>query len=125
MVNMQVLQKQKHKDLTFQQIAPQWSQTLAMGRKLNHDQNLDMKNLAHCVVGEAHGHRDSYYTDVLKYCPDCTSFSMEIPFEYNSMRRTHDNIYLNRVMEQFVNHFNDKHKSEFYSRLAIVDSPRS
>jgi hypothetical protein len=114
---MQVLQKQKHKDLTLDQIAPAWSQVLALRKRLNIRQRADIKHLAHCVVGEAHGHRDSYYTDVEKYCPDCISFSMEIPYHYTAMIRTSDHIYFERTLNEFVNHFNDKHKSEFYSRL--------
>ena len=54
--------------LSFEDICPRWSHALATG--FSNNNYLDMKDGKRCIVGEAHGFRDSAYI-----CTKCWEYS--------------------------------------------------
>ena len=54
--------------LSFEDICPRWSQALATG--FSNKSKLDMKDGKRCIVGEAHGFKDSAYI-----CAKCWEYS--------------------------------------------------
>ena len=58
--------KHAKKEMSIQEISPQWSQILPLIAKTNKSEfyrngiKLDISDCRHCVVGEAYGFKDDY-----------------------------------------------------------------
>lgn len=92
--------------LSFEDICPGWSHALATG--FSNKSCLDMKNGKRCIVGEAHGFRDSAYT-----CTKCWEYSQSfVASVYGNERSgfiiTNQELF-ERLKENFLQHFNQRH----------------
>ena len=94
------------KMLSFEEICPQWSFALTAGVSTN--PYLDIKEGKNCIVGEAHGFRNSAYI-----CSKCweysQSFVSSVLGNRNSGYIITDNGLFESVKNDFVQHFNQKH----------------
>src|ERR671911_347577 len=104
------------KMMSFEEICPQWSFALTAGVSTN--PYLDIKEGRNCIVGEAHGFRNSAYI-----CSKCweysQSFVSSVLGNRNSGYIITDNGLFESVKNDFVQHFNQKHAYK-KSRIARV-----
>jgi hypothetical protein len=96
------------KILCFEEICPQWSIALSHGFSTN--PGLDIEEGKNCIVGEAHGFRDSAYI-----CSKCWEYSQSF---VSSVYGT-DNELFEYIKNEFLQHFNQKHAYK-KSRIARV-----
>jgi hypothetical protein len=92
--------------LSFEDICPRWSHALATGFSKN--SCLDMKDGKRCIVGEAHGFRDSAYI-----CTKCWEYSQSfVSSVYGNERSgyiiTNQELF-EHLKENFLQHFNQRH----------------
>jgi hypothetical protein len=104
------------KTLCFEEICPQWSFALSRGFSTNPCLNIeDGKN---CIVGEAHGFRDSAYI-----CSKCWEYSQSfVSSIYGNGLSGYfltDSELFESIKNEFVQHFNHKHAHK-KSRIAKV-----
>ena len=94
------------KMMSFEEICPQWNFALTAGISTN--PYLDIKEGKNCIVGEAHGFRNSAYI-----CSKCweysQSFVSSVLGNRNSGYIITDNGLFESVKNDFVQHFNQKH----------------
>src|SRR5215208_4293668 len=94
------------KMMSFEEICPQWSSALAAGVSTN--PYLDIKEGKNCIVGEAHGFRNSAYI-----CSKCweysQSFVSSVLGHRNSGYIITDHEQFESTKNDFVQHFNQKH----------------
>jgi hypothetical protein len=92
--------------LSFEDICPHWSLALATGESTN--SNLDIREGKNCIVGEAHGFRNSAYI-----CSKCWEYSQSfVSSVYGNSRSGYiitDHEYFESTKNDFVQHFNQKH----------------
>src|ERR671917_2127233 len=104
LIDRQVLSPTK--TLCFEEICPQWSIALSHGFSTN--PGLNIEEGKNCIVGEAHGFRDSAYV-----CSKCweysQSFVSSVLGNRNSGYIITDNGLFESVKNDFVQHFNQKH----------------
>ena len=83
---------QLKKQLTFEEICPQWTQKL-------HDADLSfIGDFRHCIVGEAHGFNPDYsYSSINSFCQECFDYSFDFGGKDLSQ------------IDNFVAHWNEKH----------------
>ena len=105
--------KRKHakKEMTIQEISPQWAQILPLIAKTNKSEFyrngtiLDISDCKHCVVGEAYGFKDDYsHSDKKDFCYDC--FASAINFGYSLLLHPTEREGLTNT---FVDHWNSTH----------------
>jgi hypothetical protein len=92
--------------LSFEEICPRWSHALATG--FSNNSCLDMNDGKRCIVGEAHGFRDSAYI-----CTKCWEYSQSfVASVYGNERSgfiiTNQELF-ERLKENFLQHFNQRH----------------
>jgi hypothetical protein len=92
--------------LSFEDICPRWSHALATG--FSNNKCLDMKDGKRCIVGEAHGFRDSAYI-----CTKCWEYSQSFVAsvygnEHSGFIITNQELF-ERLKENFLQHFNQRH----------------
>lgn len=94
------------KILCFEEICPQWSIALSHGFSTN--PGLNIEEGKNCIVGEAHGFRDSAYI-----CSKCWEYSQSfVPSVYGNGRSGYiitDNELFECIKNEFLQHFNQKH----------------
>ena len=100
---MSTIQIQRKKQLTFENICPQWSvavpEYLTKMWFVNHSY-LDISNSKYCIVGEAHGFNTDYTDSTsTQYCKTCSKFSDAFCYIEG----------LQENKEAFVQHWNTKH----------------
>lgn len=92
--------------LSFEDICPQWSHALTTGFSKN--SCLDMKEGNQCIVGEAHGFRDSAYI-----CTKCWEYSQSfVASVYGNERSGYfitNQEPFEILKENFLQHFNQRH----------------
>ena len=103
---------QKQKQITFEELCPEWSMYLAKQKSLrNISTNLNkaiftgkdqkeynLLNKSCCIVGEAWKRDDNYGN-----CGDCHEFSTVDFVSFNTFRQ------FNKVKNEFVSHWNQTH----------------
>jgi hypothetical protein len=92
--------------LSFEDICPQWSHALATG--FSNNSCLDVKDGKRCIVGEAHGFKDSAYI-----CTKCWEYSQSfVSSVYGNERSgyiiTNQELF-EHLKENFLQHFNQRH----------------
>jgi hypothetical protein len=94
------------KILSFEDICPQWSIALSHGFSTN--SGLDIKEGKSCIVGEAHGFRNSAYM-----CSKCWEYSQSfVSSVYGNGQNGYiitDNELFECIKNEFLQHFNQKH----------------
>src|SRR5215207_8558727 len=94
------------KMMSFEEICPQWSFALTAGVSTN--AYLDIKEGKNCIVGEAHGFRNSAYI-----CSKCWEYSQSfVSSVYGNSRSGYiitDHEHFESIKNDFVQHFNQKH----------------
>lgn len=94
------------KILCFEEICPQWSIALSHGFSTN--SGLDIEDGKYCIVGEAHGFRDSAYI-----CSKCWEYSQSfVSGVYGNGQGGYiitDNELFEYIKNEFLQHFNQKH----------------
>lgn len=92
--------------LSFEDICPDWSFALATGVSTN--SHLDIREGKNCIVGEAHGFRNSAYI-----CSKCWEYSQSfVSSVYGNSRSGYiitDHEHFESIKNDFVQHFNQKH----------------
>jgi hypothetical protein len=92
--------------LSFEDICPHWSLALATGVSTN--SHLDIREGKNCIVGEAHGFRNSAYI-----CSKCWEYSQSfVSSVYGNSRSGYiimDHEHFESIKNDFVQHFNQKH----------------
>jgi hypothetical protein len=92
--------------LSFEDICPHWSLALATGVSTN--SHLDIREGKNCIVGEAHGFRNSAYI-----CSKCWEYSQSfVSSVYGNSRSGYiitDHEHFESTKNDFVQHFNQKH----------------
>jgi hypothetical protein len=92
--------------LSFEDICPHWSLALATGVSTN--SHLDIREGKNCIVGEAHGFRNSAYL-----CSKCWEYSQSfVSSVYGNSRSGYiitDHEHFESTKNDFVQHFNQKH----------------
>ena len=92
--------------LSFEDICPHWGLALATGVSTN--SHLDIREGKNCIVGEAHGFRNSAYI-----CSKCWEYSQSfVSSVYGSSRSGYiitDHEHFESTKNDFVQHFNQKH----------------
>src|SRR5215203_5287518 len=92
--------------LSFEDICPEWSLALATGVSTNF--HLDIREGKNCIVGEAHGFRNSAYI-----CSKCWEYSQSFVSSVLGNRNNGyiitDNGLFESVKNDFLQHFNQKH----------------
>ena len=92
--------------LSFEDICPDWSFALATGVSTN--SHLDIREGKNCIVGEAHGFRNSAYI-----CSKCWEYSQSfVSSVYGNSRSGYiitDQEHFESIKNDFVQHFNQKH----------------
>jgi hypothetical protein len=92
--------------MSFEELCPQWSLALATGVSLN--RSLDIKEGKRCIVGEAHGFRNSSYL-----CSRCWEYSQSFVScvygnELSGYFTTNQELF-ESIKVDFMQHFNQKH----------------
>jgi hypothetical protein len=92
--------------MSFEELCPQWSLALATGVSLN--RSLDIKEGKRCIVGEAHGFRNSSYL-----CSRCWEYSQGFVScvygnELSGYFTTNQELF-ESIKDDFMQHFNQKH----------------
>ena len=104
------------KILGFEEICPQWSIALSHGFSKN--PGLDIEEGKKCIVGEAHGFRDSAYI-----CSKCWEYSQSfVSSVYGNGQSGYiitDNELFEYIKNEFLQHFNQRHAHK-KSRIARV-----
>jgi hypothetical protein len=99
--------------LWFEDICPQWNSALAKG--FSNNSRLDINDGKHCIVGEAHGFRDSAYI-----CSRCWEYSQSfVSSVYGNAFCGYaitDKELFEHLKENFVEHFNQRHAKKRYQR---------
>jgi hypothetical protein len=102
------------KILCFEEICPQWSIALSHGFSTN--PGLNIEEGKNCIVGEAHGFRDSAYV-----CSKCWEYSQSfVSSVYGNGQSGYfitDNELFECIKNEFLQHFNQKHA---YKKSRIV-----
>jgi hypothetical protein len=107
--------------MTFEELCPQWSLALATGVSLN--QSLNIKEGKRCIVGEAHGFRNSSYL-----CSRCWEYSQSfVSCVYGNRLSgyfiTNHEIF-ESIKDDFMQHFNQKHVIGKFKLSAITYNVR-
>ena len=107
--------------MSFEELCPQWSLALATGVSLN--QSLDIKEGKRCIVGEAHGFRNSSYL-----CSRCWEYSQSFVSSVygNGLSGyfiTNQELF-ESIKDDFLQHFNQKHVKGKFKLPAITDIVR-
>jgi hypothetical protein len=107
--------------MSFEELCPQWSLVLATGVSLN--QSLDIKEGKRCIVGEAHGFRDSSYL-----CSRCWEYSQSfVSCVYGNKLSgyfiTNQELF-ESIKDDFMQHFNQKHVNGKFKLSAITYNVR-
>jgi hypothetical protein len=103
--------------MSFEELCPQWSLALATGVSLN--QSLDIKEGKRCIVGEAHGFRNSSYL-----CSRCWEFSQSFVSciygnELSGYFITNQELF-ESIKDDFMQHFNQKHVNSKFKLSATT-----
>jgi hypothetical protein len=97
---------QPKKMLSFEEICPEWSLALATGVSTN--SHLDIREGKNCIVGEAHGFRNSAYI-----CSKCWEYSQSFVSSVYGNRCSGyiitDHERFESIKNDFMQHFNQKH----------------
>src|ERR671922_2720327 len=92
--------------LSFEDICPHWSLALATGVSTN--SHLDIREGKNCIVGEAHGFRNSAYI-----CSKCWEYSQSFVSSVYGNRCSGyiitDHERFESIKNDFMQHFNQKH----------------
>ena len=118
----QVRKKQnKHEpsslSLSFEDICPQWNN--ALSTRFSNNSRLNISEAKYCIVGEAHGFRNSTYI-----CSKCWEYSQSFTHcvygsgDYNNYSIT-DHILFEHLKENFIEHFNQSHVRKKGLRRAV------
>jgi hypothetical protein len=107
--------------MSFEELCPQWSLALATGVSPN--RSLDIKEGKRCIVGEAHGFRDSSYL-----CSRCWEYSQSFVLsvygnELSGYFITNQELF-ESIKVDFMQHFNQKHVNGKFRLSAITDNIR-
>jgi hypothetical protein len=107
--------------ISFEELCPQWSLALATGVSLS--PSLDIKEGKKCIVGEAHGFRNSAYL-----CSKCWEYSQSFVssvygHELSGYFIT-DHELFESIKDDFLQHFNQKHVNGKYKLSTIMDNVR-
>ena len=107
--------------MSFEELCPQWSLALATGASLN--QALDIKEGKRCIVGEAHGFRNSSYL-----CSRCWEYSQSfVSCVYGNKLSgyfiTNQELF-ESIKDDFMQHFNQKHVIGKFKLSAITYNVR-
>jgi hypothetical protein len=105
--------------MSFEELCPQWSLALATGVSLN--RFLDIKEGKSCIVGEAHGFRNSSYL-----CSRCWEYSQSFVSsvygnELSGYFITNQELF-ESIKDDFVQHFNQKHVNGKFKLSTITDN---
>jgi len=99
--------------LWFEDICPQWNSALETG--FSNNSRLDINDGKHCIVGEAHGFRDSAYI-----CSKCWEYSHTfVSSVYGNKFCGYiiiDKELFEHLKRNFVKHFNQCHAEKKYQR---------
>ena len=96
---------QVKKQLTLEDIAPNWARSISMG-EYNRE---ELNQPKYCVVGEAHGYADRYG------CAKCFNYSMTIFFSayYNGTKELREDLTKHKqILTEFVDHWNEHHVTD-------------
>ena len=110
---LKTIQKVKHKQLTFEELCPEWSMHLAKMKSVRgitnninkacftgkNQKEYNLLNRTCCIVGEAWKGKDTYGG-----CPDCEEFSGDDFLGFNTFRQ------FNKAKNEFVSHWNKDHR---------------
>jgi hypothetical protein len=92
--------------MTFEELCPQWSLALATGVSLS--QSLNIKEGKRCIVGEAHGFRNSSYL-----CSRCWEYSQSfVSCVYGNKLSGYfitNHELFESIKDDFMQHFNQRH----------------
>ena len=107
--------------MSFEELCPQWSLALATGVSIN--QSLDIKEGKRCIVGEAHGFRNSSYL-----CSRCWEYSEIFVSciygnEHSGYFITNQELF-ESIKDDFMQHFNQKHVNGKFKLSAITYNVR-
>jgi hypothetical protein len=107
--------------MSFEELCPQWSLALATGVSLN--RSLDIKEGKRCIVGEAHGFRNSSYL-----CSRCWEYSQSFVSsvygnELSGYFITNQELF-ESIKDDFMQHFNQKHVNGKFRVSSITDIVR-
>lgn len=107
--------------ISFEELCPQWSLALATGVSLS--SSLDIKEGKKCIVGEAHGFRNSAYL-----CSKCWEYSQSfVSSVYGNELSGYfitDHELFESIKDDFLQHFNQKHVNGRYKLSTIMDNVR-
>lgn len=107
--------------ISFEELCPQWSLALATGVSLS--PSLDIKEGKKCIVGEAHGFRNSAYL-----CSKCWEYSQSfVSSVYGNELSGYfitDHELFESIKDDFLQHFNQKHVDGKYKLSTIMDNVR-
>jgi hypothetical protein len=107
--------------ISFEELCPQWSLALTNGVSL--DPSLDIKEGKKCIVGEAHGFRNSAFL-----CSRCWEYSQSfVSSVYGNELSGYfitDHELFESIKDDFLRHFNQKHVNGKYKLSTILDNVR-
>jgi hypothetical protein len=107
--------------ISFEELCPQWSLALATG--VSQSPSLDIKEGKKCIVGEAHGFRNSAYL-----CSKCWEYSQSfVSSVYGNELSGYfitDHELFESIKDDFLQHFNQKHVNGKYKLSTIMDNVR-
>jgi hypothetical protein len=107
--------------MSFEELCPQWSHALATSVSLN--KSLDIKEGKKCIVGEAHGFRNSAYL-----CSRCWEYSQSfVSSVYGNELSGYfitDYELFESIKDDFMQHFNQKHVNSKSKLSAMTDNIR-
>jgi len=123
---LSTLQEQKKRHLTFEEICPYHSMTLAKWDKLTLVQRKSEArticgNSSACFVGEAHGGTNKYIEDGSDPCPNCINYCSVIDglasffapadnfYHFHYGTEDIDWIGFEKMKSEFVEHWNEVH----------------
>jgi hypothetical protein len=105
--------------MSFEELCPQWSHALATSVSLN--KSLDIKEGKKCIVGEAHGFRNSAYL-----CSRCWEYSQSfVSSVYGNELSGYfitDYELFESIKDDFMQHFNQKHVNSKSKLSAMTDN---
>jgi hypothetical protein len=99
---------QVNKTKSFEELCPNWSKAIRDGTSA---EQLHIMHPSQCIVGEAHGWSNNYNDN----CSDCYRLSARFPSFFSwscssqSIFRVNNEIEFERVKQEFMNHWNEKH----------------
>ena len=103
--------------ITLREIAPKWAERFEQRNDLPFPLSLtwlkwyfELDHPAKCVVGEAHGNRTSYQ----KECIECD----RLGWEFGGSFLLHSKTALQRNINAFLKHWNEKHN--FRNELSLI-----